>query len=64
MGSGRPTVAYKLDESKILKFVAENPDAVLEEIASNFNVTAPGILKSLKRLNITRKKVHTLQRKM
>ena len=64
MGPGRPTGAYKIDEAKLLMFIDENPDAVLEEIASNFNVTPPGILKALKRLNITRKKVHTLQRKM
>ena len=54
--SRRPTGAYKIDTFKLLEFVAENPDALLEEIASNFNVTSPGILKALKRLNITRKK--------
>lgn len=56
MGPGRPTGAYKIDEAKLLKFIDENPDAVLDEIASNFNVTPPGILKALKRLNVTRKK--------
>jgi transposase len=56
MGSGRPTGAYKIDEAKLIKFIDENPDAILDEIATHFNVTAPGILKALKRLNITRKK--------
>ena len=60
MGPGRPTGVYKIDEAKLLKFISKKPGAVLEEIASNFNVTSPDILKALKRLNITRKKVHTL----
>lgn len=46
MGPGRPTGAYKIDEAKLLKYIDENPDAVLDEIASNFNVTPPGILKA------------------
>ena len=56
MGPGRPTGPYKICEDKLKNYIAEHPDAFLDEIASNFNVTPPAILFALKRLKITRKK--------
>lgn len=56
MGPGRPTGPYKICEDQLKRYIDENPDAFLDEIASNFNVTPPAILFALRRLKITRKK--------
>ena len=47
---------YKIDNDKLKKYIAENPDAYLNEIAAHFKVTSPCILVALRRLKITRKK--------
>lgn len=47
---------YKIDNKALETYIAEYPDAYLNEIASHFNVTIPCISIALKRLKITRKK--------
>ena len=54
---------YKIDNDELKSYINKNPDAYLNEIASHFAVTAPCILFALRRLKITRKKVHVLQEK-
>ena len=56
VGSGRPPTPYKINSDELRAFIKENPDAFLNEIARNLNVTSPAIHAALKRLNITRKK--------
>lgn len=56
LGSGRPSTPYKINSDELKRYVKENPDAFLNEIALHFNVTSPAIHIALKRLNITRKK--------
>lgn len=56
MGAGRPAGSYKIDEEKLKSYVNENPDALLEEISSEFRVTISAISAALKRLNFSRKK--------
>lgn len=46
----------KVDPEKLTKYVAENPDAYLEEIAEKFQCSDTAICNALKKLNITRKK--------
>ena len=52
----------KIDPEKLCKYVEENPDAYQYEIAAAFEVRLYAIQKALKRLKITRKKNHCLQR--
>ena len=52
----------KIDPEKLRKYVDENPDAYQHEIAEAFGVRLYAIQKALKRLRITRKKNHTIQR--
>ena len=47
---------YKVNEAILKTYIAEHPDAYLNEIAAHFNVTDSGISKALSRLKITRKK--------
>ena len=51
----------KIDPEKLLKYVAENPDAYQHEIATAFGVRLYAIQKAMKRLGITRKKNHSIQ---
>ena len=53
----------KLDDSLLLSYISENPDAYLYEIGEHFGVTAPGVFYALKRLGVTRKKNYSLRRK-
>ncbi|MGE3920220.1 MAG: IS630 transposase-related protein [Gammaproteobacteria bacterium] len=64
MGQGRPKNPYKIGDEDLKKYIKEHPDAYLNEIADYFGVTSPGVFATLKRLKITRKKDHFLQRKM
>ena len=52
----------KVDPAKLEAFVAENPDAYLREIAAEFDCSDVAILKALRRLQISRKKNHSLHR--
>lgn len=52
----RTASPYKIDNELLKDYIHKNPDAYLNEIAANFNVTSPCILIALKRLKITRKK--------
>lgn len=52
----------KIDPDKLRKYVEDNPDAYQYEIAAAFGVRLYAIQKALKRLKITRKKNHSLQR--
>ena len=51
----------KIEPSKLKKYVKENPDAYLKEIAEEFGCSNVAIFKALKRLKITRKKNHFVQ---
>ena len=63
MGAGRPAGSYKIDEDKLKSYVNENPDALLEEISSKFEVTLSAISAALKRLNFSRKKsLHSIEK--
>ncbi len=46
----------KIDPEKLREYVKTNPDAYLHEIAVVFNCSSTAIRKTLKKLNITRKK--------
>ena len=46
----------KVDPAKLKVYVAEHPDAYLQEIADDFGCTEGAIRKAFKRLGITRKK--------
>ena len=50
----------KIEPEKFLRFIKENPDAYLREIAEEFNCTNHAVEKALKRLKISRKKKHDL----
>ena len=48
--------AKKIEKQKLLKYIEDHPDAMLQEIADEFNSSAEAVRKALKRYNITRKK--------
>lgn len=52
----RERAYQKIDLEQLKKYVAENPDHFLSEIAVKFGVTEQAIFYALKRLKITRKK--------
>lgn len=53
----RRKYAYKkIDDQKLIEYVAANPDHFLSEIGEYFGVTLQTIFYALKRLKITRKK--------
>lgn len=65
--SSKPRIKspYKVDETALKAYIAEHPDAYLNEIATHFNVTGSGISKALSRLKITRKKKqHSMLKEM
>jgi transposase len=51
----------KIEPAKLMQFVDQNPDAYLKEIAEEFGCSDVAVLKALKRLQISRKKNHSLQ---
>ena len=51
----------KIDPEKLRKYLVDNPDAYQHEIAAAFGVRLYAIQKAMKRLEITRKKNHTIQ---
>lgn len=53
-----PKKAYKkkIDDQKLIAYVAQNPDHFLSEIAKHFGTTLQAIFYALQRLKITRKK--------
>jgi putative transposase len=53
----------KLDPEKLKQLIKENPDAYLDELAAELNVSAFTVAYGLKRLRISRKKNHTLRGK-
>ena len=53
----RRKYAYKkIDDTLLVKYVEENPDKFLSEIAKQFSVTPQAIFYACKRLKLTRKK--------
>jgi len=56
----RKTPWRKIDPEKLRAYVAEHPDAYQYEIAAAFGVRLFAIQKALRRLNITRKKNHSI----
>lgn len=53
----------KLDPKKLKQLVEERPDAYLDELAVELNVSAFTVAYGLKRLRISRKKNHALRGK-
>jgi transposase len=52
----RKTTWRKIEPAKLKKYIEENPDAYLREIAAEFGCSVHAVEKALKRLKITRKK--------
>ena len=50
----------KLDPEKLKAYLEEHPDAYLKEIAQVFECSDVAVLKAMRRLNITRKKNHSV----
>jgi Transposase and inactivated derivatives len=50
----------KIDPEKLKAYVEQHPDAYLKEIAQVFGCSDVAVLKAMKRLNITRKKNHSV----
>lgn len=46
----------KIKPEELIKYIEDNPDAYLKEIAQEFNVSSVAVHKRLKSLGITRKK--------
>ena len=49
-------VAPKLNPEKLIEYINNNSDALLKEIATHFNCTAPAVFYACKRNKITLKK--------
>ncbi len=47
----------KIDPVKLIKYITQNPDHYLSEIATHFDCSASAVYYALKRQNITLKKV-------
>jgi transposase len=58
----RPETWRKIEPERLRRFVEENPDAYLREIAAEFECAIHAVEKALKRLGITRKKNNNLPR--
>jgi len=52
----------KIDPKKLKAHLEEHPDAYLKEIARVFECSDAAVLKAMRRLNITRKKNHSIPR--
>ena len=52
----------KIEPAKLKRFLEENPDAYLKEIADEFDCLDVAILKALRRLKISRKKLPCTRR--
>jgi transposase len=52
----RPYAFRRIDPEELKKFLEDNPDLFLFEIAQHFSVTLQAIFYACKRLKITRKK--------
>ena len=52
----------KLDPEKLKSYVEEHPDAYLKETGKFFGCSGMAVLKAFRRLKITRKKNHKVQR--
>jgi transposase len=50
----------KIDPEKLKAYLEEHPDAYLKEIAQVFECSDVAVLKAMRRLNITRKKNHSV----
>jgi transposase len=51
----------KIEPAKLRKYVDQNPDAYLREIAEEFGCSDVAVSNALKRLKISRKKNYSLQ---
>ena len=52
----------KIEPTKLREYITEHPDAFLREIAEEFGCSSTAVMKALRRLKITRKKNHIVQR--
>ena len=52
----------KLDDAVVAQYIADHPDATLEELGEVFNVSAVAISKACQRLQLTRKKNAAVRR--
>ena len=53
----------KIQAEVLEAYIDKNPDAYLYEIGKEFDVSASGVLRALKRLKISRKKNHAISGK-
>ena len=51
----------KIEPDRLTRYLEQNPDAYLKEIAGEFGCSDVAIIKALRRLKITRKKNYSLQ---
>lgn len=54
--------ARKLDDALVAQYIADHPDATLQELGERFAVSAVAIWKACRRLQITRKKNAAIRR--
>ena len=54
--SSKKAYKKKIDDQTLIRYVQQNPDHFLSEIATHFNTTLQAIFYALQRLKITRKK--------
>ena len=52
----------KIEPTKLKEYIAEHPDAYLREIAEEFGCSVTAVMNALRRLKISRKKNHAVQR--
>lgn len=52
----------KIEPEKLKKYNEDHPDAYLKEIADAFGCSGTAVIKAFRRLKISRKKNHNLQR--
>lgn len=54
--------ARKLDDALVAQYIADHPDATLQELGERFAVSAVAIWKACRRFQITRKKNAAIRR--
>jgi transposase len=52
----------KLDDARVAQYIADHPDATLQELGAAFAVSAVAIWKACRRLQLTRKKNTAVRR--
>jgi transposase len=60
----RVETCRKIEPSRLKKYIEENPDGYLREIAAEFGCSNHAVEKALARLKLTRKKNDSIPREM